>query len=303
MNTTRPCGCKSFRTCKVCEQELGLEQKEQEEVLDNREVWKYSLQTGRCCSDAGEERDFPGIMIIKEFITEEEEATLVADLDKLPWDASQSGRRKQNFGPRANFKKRKAKVGQFAGFPTDTKFIQDRFKSVPILECYKTVEQCSIEYRPETGAAIEPHIDDCWIWGERIVQLNLLSDTVLTINPYVEGEKYKYNLRDVQAYPKVVNEMGEVVFNPFVNKMSTKPFDFNDVSFKDTTSVQLPLPRRSLLVMWGPARYQWEHSVRRADIRERRVVVAYRELTPPYLPGGEEQEVGAAILEQAQNWW
>jgi hypothetical protein len=27
-------------------------------------------------------------------------------------------------------------------------------------------------------------LDDCWIWGERIVQLNLLSPTYLTFSPY-----------------------------------------------------------------------------------------------------------------------
>ena len=53
---------------------------------------------------------------------------------KAPWSISQSGRRKQNYGPRANFKKRKAKVGAFQGFPLPTKFIQDRFKTVSSLK-------------------------------------------------------------------------------------------------------------------------------------------------------------------------
>ena len=53
---------------------------------------------------------------------------------KAPWSISQSGRRKQNYGPRANFKKRKAKVGAFQGFPMPTKFIQDRFKTVSSLK-------------------------------------------------------------------------------------------------------------------------------------------------------------------------
>ena len=55
-------------------------------------------------------------------------------------------------------------------------------------DLFRAVEQCSIEYRPETGASIEPHIDDCWIWGERIVQLNCLSETTLTLTPYQQGE-------------------------------------------------------------------------------------------------------------------
>ena len=85
----------------------------------------------------------------------------------------------------------------FAGFPQPTRFIQERFETLPVLESYRAVEQCSFEYRPETGASIEPHIDDCWIWGERIVHLNCLSDITLTLTPYQQGEKVKYNLADM----------------------------------------------------------------------------------------------------------
>ena len=44
------------------------------------------------------------------------------------------------------------------------------------------------------GACINPHIDDCWIWGERIVQLNLMSDTYLTLVPFEATEPIRYNL-------------------------------------------------------------------------------------------------------------
>ena len=77
---------------------------------------------------------------------------------------------------------------------------------VPLLKGYQTVEQCSIEYRPETGAGIDPHIDDCWVWGERIVQLNMGSDSVLTLFPYCDdrhGDRTKYNLPDVPTFPRV----------------------------------------------------------------------------------------------------
>ena len=66
------------------------------------------------------------------FISEVEETQLIHELDlKIPWSTSQSGRRKQNFGPKANFRKRKAKLGDFCGYPLCTKFIQDKFPSVP----------------------------------------------------------------------------------------------------------------------------------------------------------------------------
>lgn len=306
MNTDRPCGCKSFRTCMICEAEFGLNQGEdwgKQLKSQNREFYEYSIENGSSFKVENPKKtlDFPGIKIIYDFVTPEEENSLIAGLDELPWDSSQSGRRKQNFGPRANFKKRKAKNGPFKGFPMCTKFIQDRFNSEPLLESYRTVEQCSIEYRPETGAAIEPHIDDCWIWGERIVQLNLLSPSFLTCTPHTGG-RGKYNLADVETYPKIVDD-SKVVYNPFMDKVSEAAFGFPGSDFSENCAVKIPLPARSLLIMHGSARYEWEHAILREDISGRRVVIAYRELTPPYLPGGKDYGVGEEILGNAEKFW
>lgn len=67
------------------------------------------------------------------------------------------------------------------GFPLFTKFAQDRLQTVPLLNGFQTIEQCSLEYDPSKGASIDPHIDDCWIWGERVVTLNCLGDSILTL--------------------------------------------------------------------------------------------------------------------------
>ena len=197
MNTTRNCGCKGYRSCYICEKEFNIPTYQlKEDISKNYGLEESSIFCVNCncivlnhnwdtnkflpCDGSGLHKDsvtkpFPGVQIIKHFISDSEENELIKNLDLLNWDTSQSGRRKQNFGPRANFKKRKAKAGEnFQGFPECTKFIQDRFQNISSLEGYQTIEQCSIEYRPETGACIEPHIDDCWIWGERIVQLNML---------------------------------------------------------------------------------------------------------------------------------
>lgn len=57
------------------------------------------------------------------------------------------------------------------------------------------------------------------------------------------------------------------------------------------------------MVLFGPSRYQFEHSVLREDIIERRVCIAYREFTPMYLKDGESEAKGAEIIENAQNFW
>ena len=67
--------------------------------------------------------------------------------------------------------------------------------------------------------------------------------------------------------------------------------------------VKIPLPRRSLLVFFDEPRYDWQHCILREDVPHRRVVIAYREFTPPYLPGGSEEKVGREILEKAAQFW
>jgi len=315
MNTNRTCGCKSFNTCYVCENELGIVKEDEGKSRLTRfvDIYTYCPESGTIVIEGDKEGErggvkFPGFKIIPNFVSEAEESALVSNLDLLPWDASQSGRRKQNFGPKANFKKRKAKSGDFRGFPDCTKFIQDRFSTVPILSGYKTVEQCSIEYRPETGSCIEPHIDDCWIWGERIVQLNLLSSSFLTLFPaHLSKDSKRYNLPDVDTYPKVLDPMSQsVLFNPFNDKIKNTE-DVEPYRRRGKCAVEgvvrVPLPRRSLLVMFDEPRYDWEHCVLREDIEDRRIVIAYREFTPTYLPGGREDEFGKCILKTAENFW
>lgn len=318
MNTNRPCGCKGFNSCYICEAEFGLTSTEPAlERIDSLEEQRIFCPLCKHLYDpndalppnshvCGTGECFPGIEIYTNFVSPEEEMRLLLDLDRVPWDMSQSGRRKQNYGPKANFKKRKVKVGSFQGFPKETRFIQDRFARIPSLCDYRTVEQCSIEYRPETGARIDPHVDDCWIWGERIVQLNLLSDSTLTLFP-VTGDPYRYNLADVKTYPKVVNDQTcQVQFNPFVSdKWPTVPDShFNLSSFEHLKRViRVPLPRRSLLVLYGNPRYNWEHCILRRDISTRRIVIAYRELTPTYLPNGPEECVGREILAKAETFF
>lgn len=102
---------------------------------------------------------------MEDFLTPDECKRLVEGVDEtLGWDASQSGRRKKNFGPKVNFKKKKLSVGKFEGFPKLTKFVRDQLKHVELLNDFQTIEECFLEYDTTRGSHIEPHIDDCWIW-------------------------------------------------------------------------------------------------------------------------------------------
>uniref|UniRef100_A0A1B6IHI2 Uncharacterized protein n=1 Tax=Homalodisca liturata TaxID=320908 RepID=A0A1B6IHI2_9HEMI len=278
------CGCKGIRTCLKCEEHYSIG-KPQLTLSQFQNCYSYCPHCniavhGTSLDHPNHTADsipFPGVYIKLEFISREEESSLIQDLDSIPWDLSQSGRRKQNFGPKCNFKKRRLQLGDFNGFPETTRFVQERFSSIDILKGYQTIEQCSLEYDSKNGASIDPHIDDCWIWGERIVTVNLLSDSVLTLVPY-RGESKRYNL-------------------------DLAPAEYRSASVPDDVAVRVPMPRRSLLVLYGEARYAWEHMVLREDIVQRRVCLAYREFTPPYLPGGTEESKSEQVFEKAKLFW
>ena len=88
----------------------------------------------------------------------------------------------QDFGPKVNFKKKKLKAGNFNGLPKFSKFIVERLHNdVLQLQDFWPVELCNLDYIPERGASIDAHMDDTWLWGERLVTVNLLSDTILTL--------------------------------------------------------------------------------------------------------------------------
>lgn len=295
METVRSCGCKGIRTCLICEKEYSISKLNVASELQKQETYVYCPYCNKAWpgwnynefkvhpNHSGNPIDYPGVYIQMDFLSIEEANSLLKDLDSLPWDISQSGRRKQNFGPKCNFKKRRLRLGEFTGFPKTTHFVQDKFSNVELLNDFQTIEQCSLEYNPERGASIDPHIDDCWIWGERIVTVNIVVDSVLTMTPYLENSRY--NLDCVSSQKLIGNE-----------KNVTKPSCENIV-------VRIPMPERSLIVLYGEARYAWEHAVLREDINSRRVCIAYREFTTPYLPNGDHNSESVEIFQQATNFW
>ncbi|KAH8327912.1 hypothetical protein KR067_001508 [Drosophila pandora] len=301
MNTIRPCGCKGVRTCLSCEQDFQIAKPSLQEQFRQLEAWTYcvhcelfqpgwdtkEVQESHSSHDQENGLPLPGILVQEKFISAEEGAQLIKDLDDLPWDISQSGRRKQNFGPKTNFKKRKLQVGNFAGFPSTTEYVQRRFDDVPLLRGFQTIEQCSLEYEPSKGASIDPHVDDCWIWGERVVTVNCLGDAVLTLTPYEPQQAGKYNLDLVEEYQKEL-------LAPLLEEEQL-------VRYKGKV-LRIPMPNLSLIVLYGPARYQFEHSVLREDVEERRVCIAYREFTPMYI-NGEDRIKGDPVREKSQIFW
>lgn len=139
----------------------------------------------------------------------------------------------QDFGPKVNFKKKKGKIGDFRGFPRFTENLIQRLGQHGDLSDFHPVELCHLDYNPSRGSAIEPHIDDTWIWGERLVTLNLVSPTVLIFTP-ANAE----NFCDCQTSSvSSSNEIKQCDCNITLDcDCSTKVFDLSPVDDKCTSN-------------------------------------------------------------------
>ncbi|KAH9525424.1 Alpha-ketoglutarate-dependent dioxygenase alkB 4 [Bulinus truncatus] len=213
------CGCKGIRSCRLCETSF-VEKRCLQKQNNDKKIFNYcpkceraylyemleektcdlfyaTLNYGKdnnicplseeatksatsCRHDNVSKMDFQKITIIEDFISEEEESFLDAVMKDTQFQNSQSGRRKQDFGPKVNFKKQKIKLSTFNGLPQYSRFLYERMQSYSCLVDFKPVELCNLEYSSDRGAHIDPHFDDFWLWGERLVTLNLLANTYLT---------------------------------------------------------------------------------------------------------------------------
>ena len=202
----KQCDCKGIRTCLVCESGKGASYKP---LLDSPTSFyviccncgamrqqpvssDISLYcSGNVCLEANQNEllienlvvegsVLDGIYLVKEFLSPSEEIDLLSVIDTIDWKKSQSGRRKQNYGPKVNFKRKKLKIGEFTGLPAYAEMLVKRINCLKSFDSYFPVEFCNLEYTPETGAAIDPHFDDKWVWGDRLISISTLSDSVIT---------------------------------------------------------------------------------------------------------------------------
>lgn len=210
-----------------------------------------------------------GLTLIPDWLSETEEVQITLALDTPPsegregWVPSQSGRRKQHFGPTANFKKRKLKLKEnYVGIPAELVPIVHRLDTVPELKDdripFQVAEVASLEYLADQGSNIDPHIDDTWVWGPRIAGICTGCDCVMS----------------------------------FVTCSPTKT--------EQVVELQVLLPNRCFFILDGDARYRWLHGIRRGALfGKRRVSLTIRELTQAILTS--HQELAADIIRLAQT--
>ena len=119
------CGCRGARTCLLCERRKGNLARTNEDASASNVLYQChncgEIRPSRDChedpslrplhvcresctaasvlysSSLAQQENAPveGVTVVKEFISRQEEAAILSDIDSQPWAESQSGRRKQ----------------------------------------------------------------------------------------------------------------------------------------------------------------------------------------------------------------
>uniref|UniRef100_A0A915PY07 Isopenicillin N synthase-like Fe(2+) 2OG dioxygenase domain-containing protein n=1 Tax=Setaria digitata TaxID=48799 RepID=A0A915PY07_9BILA len=295
------CGCKGIRFCALCKDTLRVLKLTLHKEYPYTKYKKYVYSTrhraavfddllpGRpgldeihgCASKINESEDKPedcfvvaGLHVVPDFLSKVEEMDLVDAIDKTDWILSQSGRRKQDYGPRVNFKHKKVKLDRFSGMPVYTDLILNRMKSISsdLFGSYQPFELCNLEYSADRCSAIEMHCDDTWIWGERLIwsYLDFLLSFILN-NIFISLLYY------CDSY---------LLFS--INLLSNSVLTY--ANEEKQLILYVPLPRRTMICMSDEIRYSWRHAVFPEHIRDRRIALTMREPSAAFKEGGELYE-------------
>ncbi|KAI1395944.1 hypothetical protein F4819DRAFT_500633 [Hypoxylon fuscum] len=190
-----------------------------------------------------------GLVLIHEFITEDEEAAMIEAFHSQ--DARQGGRRRisQHFGFHFDYTTFGASEARFTPVP---KYIQDLLPRLPIQE--HLPDQFTTQYYPP-GAGIPPHVDTHSMFEEPLYSLSFGSDVAMAFRKCDANDARRMRLpkRSLTTDPQT-----SVVPVP-----STPDKSGNGDGAKTADEPwEILLPRRSLLLMTGAARYGYTHGIR-----------------------------------------
>lgn len=158
-----------FRYCWKCGDKAYLESAFEAHFLEHQSLSRATINNDESTTVLS----IDGVFLQEEVLSLEEEGYLISSIDSFDWSDSQSGRRKQDFGPKINFKKKKVNFTSFSGLPQlDMKLLEkikrerlrddancfkfsivennsnvlEKDMSASILCNFKTVEVCHLEY-------------------------------------------------------------------------------------------------------------------------------------------------------------
>ncbi len=259
---SKPCACTGMRWCAACRDpalraQWGMREPVGEPAfLTARDVLVgpapggstvYLFDTARQAAPGCPA--FAGLVVWPDFVSEDEAERLLAEIESRPFTPAQSGKGKQHFGPRMNFRKQRMNPRGFEGLPRWGRALEARVRdraasesSVPglvaALDAYVTTDAFVLRYDVGQASNLDLHVDDTFAYGELILDLSLESDGWLTF---------------LDADPQ------RGVDRPFA-------------------CVRARVPARSMALLFGPARYDWFHGIRALDVEGRRTSLTLRTL-------------------------
>ncbi|KAK3822549.1 MAG: hypothetical protein J3R72DRAFT_458980 [Linnemannia gamsii] len=148
-----------------------------------------------------------GLQVIRDFITLQEEALLIQQLDEQNWGGRgiepnpEMKRRHQHYGGVFSYRLRRV-VGNMERLPSMFDFVTDRLLDRQI---YKTSPNSIIVNEYEAGQGIMPHVDAPKLFGPTITALSLLSDCVMTFQ-HVKDSSLVYRVHLPRRSLVVMNE-------------------------------------------------------------------------------------------------
>lgn len=204
---------------------------------------------------------FGGLVVWPDFVSEAEAARLLEEIESRPFKPAQSGKGKQHFGPRMNFRRQRMNLRNFEGLPSFAHELERRVRARAALEeapgltqaldSYVTTDTFVLRYDAAQASNLDLHVDDTFAYGELILDLSLENDGWLT---FLDGD----------------------------------PQSGVDRAF---SCVRAALPARSMALLFGPARYAWFHGIRAEDTIGRRTSITLRTLGSELCSTDEGREV------------
>eukprot|EP01060_Flectonema_neradi_P002857 TRINITY_DN1179_c0_g1_i1.p1 TRINITY_DN1179_c0_g1~~TRINITY_DN1179_c0_g1_i1.p1 ORF type:complete len:240 (+),score=55.49 TRINITY_DN1179_c0_g1_i1:53-772(+) len=206
----------------------------------------------------------PGLYLVKDFISAEEEKSMLHDIDSDPeWETCRSGcRRVRFYVPWRDNKGRVEEKEEIRELPTFVKELATR-----VIAFGRSL--------PELSA-----VD----WDS--YKINDSKCTEMQINEFLPKDALGFHTDNVIAYKDVIVA---------VSLCSTVTITFRNP--KTDQSVDVTVPNRSVYYMTGESRYKWLHGAHLGAVQSRRVSLTWRRVnyTPPVLilPSQKRKKVAA----------
>lgn len=174
------------------------------------------------------ELDIPGVHLLHDFVSKNEEEELLTEVDSRPWHHL-AKRRVQHYGYAFCYDTRNVDTSKYLGeLPC---FVSPIIERISLFSCYATqVDQLTVNEYP-VGVGLSPHIDTHSAFDDFILSLSLAGPCIMEFRKY-----------------------------PAASWISKSESSCDDDAFGCVRKA-IYLPPRSMLLLSGEARYAWHHYI------------------------------------------